>query len=188
MLIRIKIQNHILKSIAVIFTAMLFSCENDLQTVNELTQQENSPNQSLENVEIIYTDSAKLKLKVRAPKLDAYNDAERPYIEFPHGMVVTSYDSLKQQDSRIKANYAIYWQDEDLWEAKKSVEAINKDGDILNTEYLVWDQANHKIYSDQAVKITNADGVIYGKGFDADERMTNWKIRKVTGNLTVDDE
>jgi len=72
--------------------------------------------------------------------------------------------------------------------ARNNVVAMNKKGDILNTEELFWDEAKKEIYSIDNVKVTTADWVIFGKGFVSDERFVNWRIKKMSGSFYVDEE
>ena len=74
-----------------------------------------------------------------------------------------------------------------LWVARNNVVAMNKKGDILNTEELFGTRLK-EIYSNDNVKVTTADGVIFGKGFVSDERFVNWRIKNMTGSFYVDEE
>ena len=69
--------------------------------------------------------------------------------------------------------------------AKNDVVVVNQKGEQLNTEKLLWDENTGKIYSDEFVKITTPDEIIMGKGFEANQDFSKYKIFKVTGNITV---
>lgn len=61
---------------------------------------------------------------------------------------------------------------------KNNVEAISVKGDKLNTEELTWNQKTQKISSDKFVKITTRDEIIFGDGFESNQDLTNYKIKK----------
>jgi LPS export ABC transporter protein LptC len=70
-------------------------------------------------------------------------------------------------------------------EAKKNVVVINEKNEKLNTEHLIWNEKTKKIYSDEFVKITTPDEIIYGTGFEADQDFSRYKIMNIKGTITV---
>lgn len=169
-------------------TTLFFGCTADIEMVNALTEQENTPGVSSVNSTMTYTESGIVKIKVFAPKTFYYQFAEEPYSEFPDGISVYTYADSTTIESQLTSNYAIYYDKKQLWVARNNVVAMNKKGDILNTEELFWDEAKKEIYSNDNVKVTTADGVIFGKGFVSDERFVNWRIKKMSGSFYVDEE
>ena len=174
-----------------VFIISIFtSCKNDIEKINTFAPARDLPTVSGVNTEIIYTDSARLKLRMEAPELHKYEQVEEPYVEFPRGIEVYFYNENKQITSEIKAGYAIYYETKNLWEARNNVIAKNlEEGKQLNTEQLFWDQNKGKIYSDQFVKITSPDGVFYGEnGFDARQDLTKWRLKGSKGTVNLKDE
>ena len=60
-----------------------------------------------------------------------------------------------------------------------------KNGEKLETEKLVWDEANKTIYTDAFVKITTADQVIMGKGLKSNQDFTKYQINEITGTINL---
>ncbi|MFP4023800.1 MAG: LPS export ABC transporter periplasmic protein LptC [Thiohalospira sp.] len=180
-----KIIIPVLAGIIILFSA----CEkSDIEKVNTLTQHLDAPTISVTNTEIIYSENAALQIKITAPEINRYLDREEPYSEFPEGLYVQFYDSTQTPSSSIQANYAIYDEEEKLWTAENNVVAINEEGDTLNTEYLIWDMNAKKVYSDRFVRIVNKDGIIHGTGFESNQDLSNWKIKKTSGTINIQDE
>ncbi len=168
---------------------MLFSCENDLEVIKTVTATLDLPKQSAEDIEVIYTDSSKIKIKITAPKLELFEESdEKSYYEFPEGIKVYFYNPDHTIKSKLSANFAIHYFTEDLWEARINVVAINQSGEILKTEQLFWDQKMHKIYTDKFAKVIDDKSQIIGQGFEADESFDTWEFKKVTGNINIDNE
>jgi len=178
----------IIPALAGIIIFFVSCAQNNIEKINTLTNELNGPNVSAINTEIIYTENAQIKVKVKSPEINRYLDIEEPYTEFPKGMHVVFYDSLQKASSFIKANYCIYDETEKLWTAENDVVAVNENGDTLNTDFLIWNQLTKKIYTDQYVKITNDDGIIHGKGFEANQDFSGWKINQSSGIIRVKDE
>jgi len=183
------INKTIVKSIVAIFlAAMLFACENDMQTINSLSIEDGLPDESAKDIEVIYSDSGKIMIKMLSPRLNRYEE-EEPYIEFPDGLRLLFFDSLMNVKSELTANYGISWEKKKLMEVKDNVVITDFEKDeVLNTEHIVWDQRKREIYSEVFVKRTNKDGVMYGDGFSADENLKNYKLIRPRGVLTIEDK
>jgi LPS export ABC transporter protein LptC len=166
----------------------LVSCSSDIEKVKLMTEEETIPDQSLQDADIIYSKSGKMEVKVEAPVIQNFESVEEPHMTFPQGINVELYDSTLTVESKISANYAIYHKTDKWWEAKNNVVAINNEGDTLNTEYLIWNQEEEVIFTDRYVRITTRDGIIHGKGFEANQDFSNWRIKETTGTIEVKDE
>jgi len=166
------------------------SCENSIETINTITKNTSFPSLSRTNTEILYTDSAKLKIKLYAPRLERFTNTSEPYIEFPQGIKVNFYDDSTHVESEITAQYARYDEKKKLWTARNDVVARNlKKGEQLNTEELFWDENNKIIYSEKFTRIMTSTGIFYGdNGFDSDQSFTHWKLKGIKGSVNVKDE
>ncbi|MGB0176019.1 MAG: LPS export ABC transporter periplasmic protein LptC [Owenweeksia sp.] len=169
---------------------MLFlcSCENDINEVKSVTQDEKIPLEVQENLELIYSDSSFTKMELKAPLAENYPQLEEPEMIFSKGIKVRFFDAYGNEDSRLKADYAIHYANQRLWHAVGDVVVVNKKGEQLNTEELYWDEKKESIYSEVFVKITTDDEIIMGEGFEADQNFTNYTISKVTGQITIEDD
>jgi LPS export ABC transporter protein LptC len=178
-------------AVLMLISAMLFAgCENDIERVNMLTDETETPKIRGTNVKVIYSDSGRVKVQVLAPSFQQFPDVEKPYMEFPDGLEVYFYNDSLQIDSEIKADYTIYYSEERLWHATGNVVAIRLDnGDALYTEELFWDEEAHLIYSDAFTRIQNEDGTFYGKrGFESHQDLSNWQLKGTSGTVNVQDE
>jgi LPS export ABC transporter protein LptC len=188
----IKRLNSFQKIIIPVFAGIIIffvSCErNSIEKINQLTSELDTPELAISNTEIIITKNALIEVKVISPQINRYTNREEPYTEFPKGLYVEFYDSTQKVSSFIQANYCIYDETDELWTAENDVVSVSEQGDTLNTEYLVWDQKKQKIYSDRYVRMTNADGIIHGKGFEANQDLTNWIIKQPSGTISVENE
>ncbi len=165
------------------------SCEsNNIEKINQITAEIDAPTMAVSNTEIIFSKNGLIEVRLLSEQINRYMDLEEPYTEFPKGLYVEFYDSTNHITSYIKANYCIYDQKEELWTAENDVVSVSEEGDTLNTEFLIWDQRKKKIYSDQYVRITNEDGIIHGKGFEANQDLSDWRIKNSSGTINVQNE
>ena len=175
------------RSIIVLGIMMLFACSNDMETVSVISEEENMPVDKAKDVDITYTDSGKVKMRLSTKLMETY-EAEEPYIEMPKGINVKFFDSKGNVKSTLSANYAISYEKSQIMEARNDVVVVNAEDEKLNTEHLIWNQKKNKIISDEFVKITTEDKILFGEGLEADEQMDNYTILNPTGTIYLDED
>lgn len=174
-----------------LFLALLLGgCENDIERINLLTDETEFPTVQGTNIRVIYSDSAKVKVQVLAPVYKQYPTAERPYMEFEKGLEVYFYDDSAKIESELRADYTIYYMEEQLWHATGNVVAQNFDsGDALYTEELFWDEKEELIYSDSYTRVHSEENTLYGKkGFRSHQSLSNWQLIGSSGTINIKDE
>jgi hypothetical protein len=72
--------------------------------------------------------------------------------------------------------------------ARNDVVVINKKGEKLNTEELIWDEQREQIYSNAFVKITTDDEIIMGNGLESNQTFTDYTVKHITGSIKVKTE
>ena len=138
----------------------------------------------VKNIKIIYSDSAQVQVEVKAPLMERY-ETENPFYEMTKGLQATFFDDQLNVKSKMNADYGIRYERELKMEAKKNVVVVNEKGEQLNTEHLIWDEKRQKLTSDEFVKITTKDEVIYGNGFEANQDFSKYKIFNVKGTFPI---
>jgi LPS export ABC transporter protein LptC len=173
--------------ILIALAGLLASCENSIEEVKNLTVKNDLPMRTAHDAEILYSDSAKVKVKLTAPVMDQYVGKD-PKLELPKGVDVNFYNDSMRATTHLTANYAIRKDRDGLMEARNNVVVINAKGEKLNTEKLIWDEKNRKIYTDAHVFITSLNGdVLEGNGLTANEDFSIWKIGKPVGKKAYEE-
>jgi lipopolysaccharide export system protein LptC len=168
----------------IILFAMLAGCENDIEKIKLITDKDIVPVESSSGLEILYSDSARVAVKIVAPEMNRY-DTGKAVTVLPMGLHIEFYDPALKVVSTLDAKYAIRHDTEQLMEARDSVVVVNDKNEKLQTEKLIWNEREETIYSDEFVTITTADKVIYGEGFEANQDFTNYRIFKIRGTITI---
>lgn len=186
-----RLINRILftKSIVILFgITMLFSCENKMSEIDKLTSKVIDTDNHIESLDMIYTDSGIVKLRLIAPLAIIHEEKDEPHKEFPDGLEVFFYkDRDTIVENYLKANYGISYEKKDLTEVRGNVIVVNEKGDTLKTEKLFWDAKKKLIFSDELVTILQKDQVIIGEdGFEADESFSYYSIKNSSGDINVD--
>ncbi len=167
-----------IKSILVIlFTGMLFSCGNSDDQINELIGGNQGPEETSEGVTLYFSDLGKIKMKLVAPILNRYYDAQK--MECPKGMTVYFYDSLGLEESRLRANYGLLYSEQQFLILKDSVVLTSNGSRSLETPLLNINFKLDSIYTTEKVKITTLDGEIKGRGMYTNSNFTNYEITNI---------
>ena len=166
---------------------VFISCKNDTALVKQVSTDVELPISSTKNVEMLYTDSARLRAKIKAPRRDTYlGDKER--IEFTEGVDVRFYNEDGSESGELKAKYDINNTKNEQMIARKNVQLVNKlEGKKLETEELIWDQKSGRIHSDKFSKITSKKEVIYGDGFESNQDFSQYRILKIRGIVNLEE-
>lgn len=163
-----------------------FACENSLQEINEAVEHLEPNVETVCDVEILYSEEAKMRVKLEGPLLLRHKTKD-PFTEFPSGVTVTFFEqSSLQPTSKLTAKYAIRRQKDKETVVRDSVVWFNiYKKERLETEELIWNENTNKVYSDKFVKITTETENIFGEGFEADQNFTNYKIKKIHGQVRI---
>ena len=168
---------------------LLFSCERE-EAEDAAASEETMRTEYSENLSIVESKNGRRSYHFVTPLVEGYSLAREPYREFRKGVKITTYkdDSLSTVDAVLTANYAIYYENRKLWEAKGNVVVVKSDGKNLYTQQLFWNQQTKKIYSNVDSKIVQNDGrdVFIGEGFESDEEFKDWRFRRMKGRMEVE--
>ena len=116
---------------------ILSSCTTNMNEIMELTINDDKPFETIEGVELTYSDSTIIKVKLVSEKIERFS-GEKNKIIFPKGLNVTFYSDGSAIQSTLSANYAIKHLKTNITEVKNNVILKNKKGEKLNTEHLIW--------------------------------------------------
>ena len=167
---------------------LLFSCKPKQTTVEESLDAIKT--EESENLTIIMSENGRKSYLFKAPLLEGYTLGRDPYREFRKGISITTYqdDSLTTVNAVLVANYAIYYENRKLWEAKGDVVITKHDGTRLYTQQLFWNSITKRIYSNVDTKLVTETDEVVGEGFESDEEMNEPRFRRWKGKMQVDTE
>ena len=179
----------ITKSIAVLMSmAMLFSCNNDMRNLQQLSIQKKFPQGEAFDFKLVYTDSTKVVAIVTSKLNKDFTNQRMPYSEFPEGVKVEFYDQARHKNI-VEANYGIIYPSSDMVELRDNVVLTTYDGKKLKTSQLFWDQKEDWIFTDREFSFTDETKgtVTNGIGMDFDKKFSTVKAHKTTGILAIED-
>ena len=160
------------------------SCHNSYQEVQDLAKKKMAVDKAID-IESYLSQNGAVRAKLTAPLMTMMR-SDTPKTEFPKSLHVDFYDSIKIQ-SRLFANYGIYYNNKRLVFLRDSVVIFNMQGDTLRCEELWWDQDKELIYTNVPVHIRKPDEQIDGTGLTADQNFSHWTITNAKGPINVPD-
>lgn len=166
----------------------LLACENDLAEVAALQDRLNVKIERVEEVEILYSDSAQVKVRITGPVMLNNLDRTEPYQEFVDGVFVEFFGLDGIITSTMTANYAIRYDRRGEVIVRDSVVWESMEAQKLETEELIWRVNEEEVFTRKFARITTPREIIYGHGFRADQDFTNARIQQVEGIISVDEE
>ncbi len=163
--------------IVLILSALIFFACSQKELKEPLVYE--GPLSEAENVELFYSESEKVKVKMIAALVYEYENGDR---EFPKGVYLEFYDEFENLESTLRANEAYYFKDENKWRGRGNVEVMNvKKKEQLNTEELFWKPKEEKIFTEKFLTIRQEDQVVSGEGLEAKQDLSHYKITNPSG-------
>ncbi len=137
----------------------------------------------LDTVEILFSDSAIVKVKLIADKQLILDNDD---MEFPNGIYLQFYDKLGRVTSTLKGNKGYYFNKENFYRAEGNV-ILNSlsSGDELSSEELIWEPDEEELKTEKFVTIKSDGEVHKGEGLTADQDFSRYKILKPIGTIKV---
>ena len=166
----------------IFFFGALISCTNDTKLVQEFVSDEQQPIEQIKGAELLHTENGKVKVKLVASSIERFQDIQ-PALIFYDYLEVYFYNDSSQLQSTLMANYASIDEEKKIMMAQNNVILISRDDKKLETDELIWDEKNNKIYTDKKVKITTGKEVVYGEGFTSTPDFKQYSITKIHGTF-----
>ena len=163
------------------------ACQNDLSEIEKVSPSEDAFRETARDVELLYSDSAVVRVRASGPEMMRYLDNDNPREEFTKGLTVHFFGANHKVNSELTSRFAVRYEGKQQITVRDSVVWISKSGEKLETEELIWDEKNKKVYSNRYVRITNEEEVIYGYGFEANQEFTEWRIKQIEGRIKVEE-
>jgi LPS export ABC transporter protein LptC len=173
---------------AVIFAAgILFSCVNDMNTIEKVTFDDKSPDEVAVDLELIYTDSGYAQVKIYAALAETYTQPKK-VTKLKDGLKVDFFSDQGQVLSTLTALYGEVDHTTGLIFVRDSVVLHNYGkNQFLETEELYYNQRDSSIYTDRNVIVRRNGKVGTGKGIRTTQSFSRYTVIEPVGEIAVSD-
>lgn len=159
--------------------SVIVSCSDDkTETVVGISDASRFPTMTTVDVSTFISDSGYTRYHITAPVWYMYEECDDPFWHFPEGLHLEKYDNDMKVAATFDADTATYFSARKLWQFDGLVNTRNVDGDKFLSTQLLWDQARHKVYTDSFIHVERSDRIIEGYGFESNEDMTRYEVRR----------
>jgi len=169
----------------IFFCLALGSCKNKMSDIEQIVGKNALKEDKADEVTIIYSEGGKVKFKLYTRELIRNEVARPPFADLRNGLKLESFNDSLQVESTLTARYARYYERQQNVLLRDSIVVVNKKGDRLSTEELVWNQQLKKFYTEKPVSIRTATQVIYGDGLEANQDFSWYQITNIKGMVRV---
>lgn len=171
--------------VMIVMAGIFFSCENDLEKVKLITEDPNSPNETSENLHVIYTDSGYAQVELFAGIAETYK-SPKAITKFKDGLKVNFFDDHGQITSVLTSLYGEVDDESGNITVRDSVELLNVvEKKKLETEVLYWNKKGDSIYTDKPMVITYPDMILYGQGGWTTHKFDTAQFYKPTAKIFI---
>jgi LPS export ABC transporter protein LptC len=173
--------------VGAILTLLGSACKNDLQEVRDAFSRKDVQVETIRNFETLYSDSAIVRVKITGPTMLRHLDEKDPREEFPDGVEVFFYDNQQRITGTLTSNYAVRVQKENQIIVRDSVIWESVGADRLETEELIWDEQEQKVFTNKFVVLERKDEIVWGQGFESDQDFTRSRIKAIEGRIRLEE-
>ncbi len=176
--------------ITVMAMLVLFSCTKDTpkSTVDAVNDRTKMAVLLADSVTTLISDSGITRYRIKAARWEVYDKDTPPHWIFPQGIYLEQFNEELEVEASLEAKYAYYNEKEEIWRLDGDVHALNRKGEQFDTQQLFWEQKKERVHSDSIITIVRETSTITGIGFESNQEMTKYTIRKPTGFFPVKDE
>lgn len=163
---------------------IFFSCKDNFDKVQQIGVLQNAPVGEADTINLKYTDSSRLVANLLSPKMLDYSNRPFGFSEFPEGIELIIYDS-DNNESRIFADYAIYYASTGLIDLQDNVIIATHNKDTLFTSQLYYDNKSEWVFTNKRFRLRTNSSDISGRGFDSDKEFTRKEMLEMAGEVEV---
>lgn len=169
--------------VSILLMGILFSCTNDMETIQRVTYDPNAPDEVMQNLDVYYTDSAQAQVRVQATIAETYNDSTK-VTKFKDGLQVDFYERNNEITTTLTALYGEMDSESGDIFVRDSVRLFNhQEEQLLETEELFFNQADSSVYTNKNVVVTSPTEVAYGKGLKTTRLFEKYEIKEPHGKV-----
>lgn len=170
----------------ILLAGFLFSCVNDLESIEKVTYDPKAPNEVTKNLYVFYTDSGYARVEVFAALAETYSKPES-LTKLKDGIKVNFFSADGEIVSTLTALYGEINNTRGTMFVRDSVQLINhQKKQRLETEALFWNQKDSAIYTTSSVVVRSPKGILFGEGIRTQQDFTEYEFLKPSGTFLMD--
>ena len=172
--------------LAVVSSFFCLSCGNkDKQLGPAITSRDSTSVVTTCGVDMLISENGVIRYHVIAEEWKIFDKMKPPFYSMEEGVMLEILDSLMQVESKLVADTAYYMIDDEIWHLISNVHAENIRNEEFDTPELFVNNHTNRMYSDSVIHIKQEKQIIVGHGFDSNQNLTEYTIRKTEGIFPI---
>ena len=163
----------------------LNACSNDMKQLPPDAKGKNFENDRAIDVTFIRSEKGITKAELHTTEFVKNDNANPPYVDMLKGLKVDFFNDSLKVESTLTARTARYYTKSGNIIVRDSVVVVNRRGEKLQTEELIYNQHLERFYTEKFVRITIGDQITFGEGMEANQDFTWFRIKKQRGTIPV---
>lgn len=163
------------------------SCENDLEQVQSITATDDTPDEIVNNMHTIYSDSGIVKFEIIATRMEKYSGEEQLTI-FKNGFEVNFFKGKDVIEAHLEAEYGEMRPQDKTIIARNNVIFTNYlEEQTLKTEELTWFQGTKQVVTKKQFEVFGKNYYAAGKGLECNETFEEYEMHDVRVEKQLED-
>ena len=172
--------------LAVVSSFFCLSCGNrDKQLGPAVTSRDSTSVVTTLGVDMLISEQGVIRYHVIAEEWKIFDKMDPPFYSMEKGVLLEILDSLMQVESKLVADTAYYLSNDEIWHLIGNVHAENIRNEEFDTPDLFVNNRTSRMYSDSIIHIKQERQIIVGHGFDSNQNLTEYTIRKTEGVFPI---
>ena len=141
--------------------------------------------ETIQDVDMLYSDSALVRVRIRGPVMLRHLVSDDPRQEFNKGIKVDFFNATGALAGTLTAKYAVRYEYKGLTLVRDSVVWKSVDGKKLESPELTWNERDQQVSTNRFVVVTTLKDTIRSHSFTANQDFSNIRFSAVDGSLEV---
>jgi len=167
-----------------ILSLLLYNCNGNNEAV-EVFSKEDVSVERIQDVDMLYSDSALIRVRIRGPVMLRHLVSDDPRQEFIKGIKVDFFNTYGALAGTLTAKYAVRYEYKGITLVRDSVVWQSVDGKKLESPELTWNERDQQVSTNRFVVVTTRKDTIRSHGFTANQDFSNIRFSAVDGSLEV---
>ena len=180
---------YILLVIYLLSLLIIYSCENDLEAIQKITFDTNTPDETTKDLHIMISDSGYAKVEIIATLAETFRNKTH-ITKVKDSLRVNFFNDKGKVISTLFALYGEINFTNGTIIVKDSVRLYNfQNKQMLETEALYWNQRDSTIYSLSQIIVRSPKGIVIGKdGIKTTQEFNKYELLKPEGKIQIEEE
>ncbi len=182
-------KTYILPVIYLLSLLIIYSCENDLEAIQKITFDTNTPDETTKDLHIMISDSGYAKVEIIATLAETFRNKTH-ITKVKDSLRVNFFNDKGKVISTLFALYGEINFTNGTIIVKDSVRLYNfQNKQMLETEALYWNQRDSTIYSLSQIIVRSPKGIVIGKdGIKTTQEFNKYELLKPEGKIQIEEE